>query len=77
MARSNCVIYAVRKWICDGGSLVLTKSAWGPWLHVQHLNRSKTLLCDFDPIEPKRRRWFPPLWFVGRERCLPLKVGAR
>jgi hypothetical protein len=66
MTRSNCLIFALTKWVKHGGYLVVRKSRWGPFPHFlwsPDLQRFESYV----PIDP-RKRLIPPLLFRGRIR---------
>lgn len=76
MRRSNCLFYAIRKFATEGGSIVVVKSKWGWWYHFQWWSPDRTTICEFAPRDHKRHHWCPPLWFVGAERCVPVRQAA-
>lgn len=67
MARSNCVIFALRQWQTRGGWIVVRPSRYGWWWHMEW-SPDLVIFHSFDPIRPKRRRLLPPLWFEGKVR---------
>ena len=66
---NNCFIYALRRFINEGGYLIIRRSRltkfWSPhFLWKKHLCEK----CDvesYTPVEAKHR-WFPPLFFKGK-----------
>lgn len=70
MKYSNCLIYAISKYIkCkkemgNGGFLVFRKSKYGWWFHVLHMD-TEGVITEFSPIKAKIKRLFPPLLFKG------------
>lgn len=61
--RSNCLIYAFRKFFKEGGYVLLRKSHYGWWPHFLHMNVGG-LITHFSPEAP-RKRFLPPLIFKG------------
>lgn len=61
---SNCLIYALRKLIREGGYLLVRRSFYGWWPHVLHMSRAGEI-THYSPPR-KRRRLIPPLLFRGR-----------
>lgn len=64
--RSNCLVYAVGRWIREGGYLIARRSQFYPG---PHFGWSADLLrvFHFVPNRP-RKRLLPPIWFRGHVR---------
>lgn len=61
---SNCLIYALLKFLREGGRIIKRPSRYGWWPHFLH--ESKTgKVTHYSPKYPRPRR-FPPLLFRGR-----------
>lgn len=65
--RSNCLVYVLRQWWRHGGYVVCYRSHFGWWPHFLWSADLKQFY-EFMPTAPKRRRVFPPLWFLGNIR---------
>lgn len=61
--KSNCLIYALRKWAKEGGYLLVRKSHFGWWPHFLHKDNAG-VVTHFSPDNP-RRHALPPLLFRG------------
>lgn len=68
---SNCLLYAVRCWLTDGGYVVFRRSDYGWWPHV-FWSADGGALSEYVPLDPTwfRRRPFPPLLFRGYVRVI-------
>lgn len=63
---SNCLVFALGRWVRHGGYLVVRKSRNGWWPHfIWSLDLIEFM--DFAPHEPQRYKC-PPLLFRGRIR---------
>jgi hypothetical protein len=60
---SNCLIFALQRWVSRGGYLVVRKSRWGPFPHFLWSPDLKRVE-QYVPAEPKIRG-IPPLIFKG------------
>ena len=72
--RSNCAVYAVTKFLREGGYIVVGRSDHGWWPHVRHtfdfVTFSYFAMRPKDLARWKRgRHWCPPRWFKGRSRA--------
>lgn len=72
MKHGNCLIYAIRKWIKEGGYLVIRRSHASKIIpHFLHLDDSacfdKQCLSQFAPDYPKStwQKFVHKLWFKG------------
>lgn len=61
---SNCLIYAIRKWIAEGGYILMRMSYYGWWPHFLHMSIDK-IITHYSPMA-KVPRLFPPIIFRGR-----------
>lgn len=61
---SNCLFFALRKWICEGGYLIVRKSHSGPFPHFLWSRDLKTF-AQFTPVNRKEFKPVPPLLFRG------------
>lgn len=62
---SNCLIYAIRKLINEGGYLIIRKSHWGPFPHFIWAKNIEGLEVEqYVPTTPKKRK-IPPILFYG------------
>lgn len=75
VGRSNCLLYALRRWRYRDDYLLIRRSRWGWWPHFLHgeLDEAGRVVVDHlvptDPIPPKGWRRFLPvhaLLFRGR-----------
>ena len=71
--RGNCLAFALCAWWRNRGAgyLLIRRSRFGPFPHFLYLRvlPPDADVAHFVPLRP-RRRWLPPLWFVGRlARC--------
>jgi hypothetical protein len=66
---SNCLFFALHRWWCRGGYVVIRKSRYGRWWW--HFLWSKDLKWfeSFVPVTPNHKRRFPPLLFRGYVKC--------
>ena len=60
---SNCLVFALARWVSRGGYLVVRKSRWGPFPHFLWSPDLKRVE-QYVPAEPKKRV-IPPLIFKG------------
>ena len=60
----NCLTYALRKWITEGGYFITRKSLVGWWPHFLHSHDLKTF-THYVPKVYKTGLLFPPLFFDG------------
>jgi hypothetical protein len=60
---SNCLIFALQRWVSRGGYLVVRKSRWGPFPHFLWSPDLKRVE-QYVPAEPNIRV-IPPLIFKG------------
>lgn len=68
--KSNCWAFAISKVIAEGGGLIVRRSEYGWWPHVQWVDKRKRV-WEFMPTEPKRsvlKAWkgCVPLIYEGR-----------
>lgn len=68
---SNCLVYALRRWIRDGGYLIVRRSRWGWWPHFLWAPTLGDLEVEQYAPRQSQRRLCPPLLFRGR-----VKVGT-
>lgn len=65
LKKSNCFVFAVKKFIFEGGYLIVRRSRWGPFPHFLWAKSLKGIEVEhLVPINPKKRK-FPPLFFKG------------
>lgn len=64
---SNCIVYAVKRFVKEGGYLIIHKSRFGWWPHMMWSEDLRTF-WEFEPEQAKKKHRFPPLIFRGKER---------
>lgn len=66
--RSNCLVFALSRWIKNGGYIVVRKSHMGPFPHFIWCRDLRDAEIEhFQPIAPRQgvRAAFHKLWFDG------------
>lgn len=68
MKSTQCLTYALRKWVTEGGYIMLRKSEH--WLvpHVLHLSADRSVLTHFVPLEKLKQPWHAVFGFEGEVR---------
>lgn len=68
-SRSNCLLWALRQFITQGGWLLLTRSEYGWWPHAAWSPDLRAVYA-YMPFERKHRRrwWQVPFSFAGEPR---------
>lgn len=67
MQRSNCLIFALRRWFKHGGYLIVRRSRFGWWIHVMWAQSLLDAPLSYVPGKPIPWRSLP--WIL---RVLPL-----
>lgn len=64
LKRTNCWAWALNKWLKEGGFILIRKSYWGPYLHLQHVDK-EGIIREYTPFEQKKPHIVPPPIFKG------------
>lgn len=73
---NNCLLYALGKFMREGGYLIIRKSRFGWWPHLLHSSDLETI-TDFRPPAPSADRWLPPLLYRGIVRTTIAGTGSK
>lgn len=64
---SNCLVFALWRWVTRGGYLLMRRSRWGWWPHFLWAETLEPLRVEhYAPLGGGRPRWLPPPFFVGQ-----------
>jgi hypothetical protein len=64
--RSNCLIFALGRFVTRGGYILARRSRWGWWPHFLWASSLHPLRLEhFSPVQGGRPRLLPPLLFKG------------
>jgi hypothetical protein len=79
MGWSNCYIYAIRRWMTHGGSIVMKQSDYGWWPHMAWSGDLRTVehFVPIAPVAKDRQRIIPRVLFLGVAKSVPSDVFMR